>query len=159
MPDTLRNGGPRSVATEVNSHHPLEARLKHWDETQMNLKMEGLRRLYGAAEPIRRGMEVRMCAVRLSLACAGGEQCADDGVQDYKPLQLGGPSNLHKDILENRDCLLDWEDVYPGNCYPLRGAVEEAAVVANINGVPGNQNVFELPEFHTELEAKCLMNW
>ena len=49
----------------------------------------------------------------LSLALTG--QCADDGVQDYKPLQLGGPSNLHKDILENRDCSLDWEDVYPGN--------------------------------------------
>lgn len=105
------------------------------------------------------------CAPYVSLPCAGGEKCAngdgdDDGVQDYKPLQLGGPSNLHKDILENRDCLLDWEDVYPGNYYPLGGAVEEeAAVGANINGVPGNQNVFELPEFHTELEAKCRMNW
>lgn len=81
MPDTLRNQGPRSVAAEVNSNHPLEARLKHWDETQMNLKMEGLRRHYGAAEPIRRGMEVRMCAVRLfplpspSLSCSDGAVC------------------------------------------------------------------------------------
>jgi len=117
VPDTLRNSGPHSVSTDVNARHPLEARLKNWDETQMNLKMEGLRRLYGAAEPIRRGMEVRMCA-------------------DYKPIQLGGPSNLHKDILENRDCSIDWEDIYTGNT-----------------------NVYELPEFHTELEAKCRMNW
>ena len=41
-------------------------------------------------------------------------------------------------------------------------AVVMAAVVmaaANASGVSGNQNVFELPEFHTELEAKCRMNW
>jgi hypothetical protein len=29
-------------------------------------------------------------------------------------MQLGGPSNLHKDILENRDCSINWEDVYKG---------------------------------------------
>jgi proteasome maturation protein len=60
------------VSTDVNAHHPLEARLKNWDETQMNLKMEGLRRLYGAAEPIRRGMEVRMCAVCFWFKMWGG---------------------------------------------------------------------------------------
>jgi len=63
----------------------------------MSLKMEGLRRLYGAAEPIRRGMEIGFC-------------------NDYKPAQLGGPSNLHKDILENRDCDITWEDVFTGKC-------------------------------------------
>ncbi|KAA8894061.1 proteasome maturation factor UMP1 [Sphaerosporella brunnea] len=117
VPDALRNHGSHSVATDVNNRHPLEARLKAWDQTQMDLKMEGLRRLYGAAEPIRRGMEIKMCA-------------------DYKPIQLGGPSNLHKDILENHDCSIDWEDIFTGN-----------------------DNVYELPDFHTELEAKCRMNW
>ena len=63
VPDALRNRGPYSVSADVNSNHPLEARLKQWDETQYNLKMEQLRRLYGAAEPIKRGMEVKMCAV------------------------------------------------------------------------------------------------
>jgi len=117
VPDALRNRGPYSVSADVNSNHPLEARLKQWDETQYNLKMEQLRRLYGAAEPIKRGMEIKMCA-------------------DYKPMQLGGPSNLHKDILENRDCSINWEDVYKGT-----------------------DNVWETPDFHTELEAKCKMNW
>ncbi|KAI5815485.1 hypothetical protein BZA77DRAFT_76584 [Pyronema omphalodes] len=117
VPDAMRNGGPGSVAADVNNRHPLQHRLAKWDETQMALKMEGLRRLYGAAEPIRREMEVMMCA-------------------DYKPAQLGGPSNLHKDILENRDCSIQWEDIYTGT-----------------------DNVFDLPEFHTELETKCRMNW
>jgi proteasome maturation protein len=59
----MRNGGPGSVAADVNNRHPLQDRLSKWEETQMALKMEGLRRLYGAAEPIRREMEVMMCAV------------------------------------------------------------------------------------------------
>jgi len=84
----------------------------------MALKMEGLRRLYGAAEPMRRGMEMQLAGA------------------NYKPAQLGGPSNLHLDILEGKDTTIEWEDVFKGN-----------------------DNVFEMPDFHTELEAKCRMNW
>lgn len=66
--DTLRSGAPpSSLATTLNSAHPLEARLKNWDATQHALKMEGLKRLYGAAEPITREMEVKMCAVCILL--------------------------------------------------------------------------------------------
>ncbi|KAI5798921.1 proteasome maturation factor UMP1 [Geopyxis carbonaria] len=118
VPDTLRSQeAPHSVAASINNRHPLEARLKAWDETQYNLKMESLRRLYGAAEPIRRGMEIKMCA-------------------DYIPAQLGGASNLHKDILEGRDESCEWEDVFKGN-----------------------DNVYEIQDFHSELEARCKMNW
>ncbi|KAI5846898.1 proteasome maturation factor UMP1-domain-containing protein [Tricharina praecox] len=100
--DSLRTQGPHRIAADLNNRHPLEARLKNWDATQMSLKMEGLRRLYGAAEPIRRGMEISFC-------------------NDYKPAQLGGPSNLHRDILENRDCDITWEDIYSGQCYGEMG--------------------------------------
>lgn len=48
------------MSADVNGRHPLEARLKNWDETQQALKMEGLMRMYGAHEPIRRGMEMKI---------------------------------------------------------------------------------------------------
>ncbi|TGZ84409.1 proteasome maturation factor UMP1 [Ascodesmis nigricans] len=116
--DTLRSGAPpSSLSTALNSRHPLEARLKNWDATQHALKMEGLKRLYGMAEPIKREMEVKMCA-------------------DYVPAQLGGPSNLHKDILEGKDTTIEWEDVFKGT-----------------------DNVYELPDFHSELETRCRMKW
>lgn len=57
----------------MNGRHPLEFRLKNWDETQQALKMEGLMRMYGAHEPIRRGMEMKISgSVGLSLLPAGG---------------------------------------------------------------------------------------
>jgi proteasome maturation protein len=55
----MRNG-LQSVSAEMNGRHPLEARLKNWDETQQALKMESLMRVYGAQEPIRRGMEMKI---------------------------------------------------------------------------------------------------
>lgn len=60
--DTLRAGlGPKvSTVDAPDSTHPLEARLKNWEATQESLKMEGLRRTFGIAEPIRRGMEFKI---------------------------------------------------------------------------------------------------
>ena len=82
---------------EVQSAHPLEARLVQWRETQDRLKMEMLRRQFGIAEPVRRGME-------LKIAAAG----------EWRPAALGGSSSVHKDILEGRDCEIGWEDVFTG---------------------------------------------
>ena len=59
--------------------------------------MEMLRRQFGIAEPVRRGME-------LKIASAG----------EWRPAALGGSSGVHKDILEGRDCEIGWEDVYTG---------------------------------------------
>jgi proteasome maturation protein len=63
--------------------------------------METLRRMYGMAEPIRRGMELKI--VR------GG---------NFRPQVLGGPvgGNIHEDILAlgGRDCEVSWEDVFKG---------------------------------------------
>jgi hypothetical protein len=30
---------------------------------------------------------------------------------------------------------------------------------SDVHSVAGNDNVYEMPDFHTELEAKCRMNW
>ncbi|KAH9870524.1 hypothetical protein IAQ61_006000 [Plenodomus lingam] len=87
-----------SAPVALQSSHPLEARLTQWRDTQDRLKMEMLRRQFGIAEPVRRGME-------LKIAQAG----------EWRPAALGGSSSVHKDILEGRDCEIGWEDVFTGN--------------------------------------------
>lgn len=61
--------------------------------------MESLRRTFGIAEPIRRGMELKI--VR-------------DG--EWRPMALGSrlPS-VHEDILRGRESTLAWEDVFTGD--------------------------------------------
>lgn len=72
-----------------------------WRATQDAMKMEGLRRAYGIAEPVRRGMELKI--VR-------------DGT--FRPAVLGGMrgGNVHEDILTigGRDAEVQWEDIYTG---------------------------------------------
>lgn len=101
--DTLRAGvGPTtstSTSSLPDSSHPLENRLKKWEETQDALKMEGLRRTFGIAEPIRRGMELKI---------------AREG--EWRPACLGnsGPG-LHEEILRGSDTGITWEDVFKGD--------------------------------------------
>ncbi|KAL2006302.1 hypothetical protein VTN00DRAFT_9956 [Thermoascus crustaceus] len=113
LPDTLRDNltAPATVPSSKNaipapvSTHPLEARLLAWRTTQDALKMETLRRMYGIAEPVRRGMELKI--VR-------------EG--EFRPAVLGGRrggvnSSIHEDILVlgGRDCEVGWEDVFVGD--------------------------------------------
>ncbi|EAW12943.1 proteasome maturation protein [Aspergillus clavatus NRRL 1] len=111
LPDTLRNKitlpapvGPPSanVNSTPTSTHPLEARLLAWRQTQDAMKMETLRRAYGIAEPVRRGMELKI--VR-------------DGT--FRPAVLGGTrgGNVHEDILVlgGRDTEVGWEDIFQGD--------------------------------------------
>jgi proteasome maturation protein len=72
-----------------------------WRATQDAMKMESLRRAYGIAEPVRRGMELKI--VR-------------DG--SFRPAVLGGMKggNVHEDILSigGRDTEVQWEDIFHG---------------------------------------------
>ncbi|KAK4108423.1 proteasome maturation factor UMP1 [Canariomyces notabilis] len=103
--DTLRAGvGPSPYSAAENkptSAHPLEARLKSWEATREALRMETLRRTYGIAEPIRRGMELKITR---------------EG--EWKPMALGGTSgglgSVHEEILSGRDDTITWEDVFTG---------------------------------------------
>jgi len=115
VPDTMREGLANN-ATRLNVQHPLEHRLKGWDEQQERIKMEGLRRVFGIAEPVRRGMEMKIC---------GG---------DFRPKILGGPTNLHLDILRNKDLTCDWDEIFT-DC---------------------DRNT---PSFHDEMESKLRMKW
>ncbi|EOO03759.1 putative proteasome maturation factor ump1 protein [Phaeoacremonium minimum UCRPA7] len=104
--DTLRAGvGANALDTyspetssAAGSAHPLEARLKAWEATQEGVRMESLRRTFGIAEPVRRGMELKI--VR-------------DG--EWRPLALGGgvPS-VHEEILRGKEHSISWEDIYSG---------------------------------------------
>ncbi|KAH8895721.1 proteasome maturation factor UMP1 [Thozetella sp. PMI_491] len=106
--DTLRAGvGPNPQdADKPASAHPLEARLKAWEATQENMRMESLRRMYGMAEPIRRGMELKITR--------NGE---------WRPAALGGGAagSVHEDILRGKDESVTWEDVFTGE--EQRGAI------------------------------------
>lgn len=102
MHDTLRHGLGQSAydaaSSQPASAHPLEARLKNWEATQHALRMESLKRTFGMAEPIRRGMELKI--VR-------------DG--EWRPLALGGGQpSLHEEILTGREDTITWEDVFTG---------------------------------------------
>lgn len=72
--------------------------------------MEMLRRTYGMAEPIRRGMELKI--VR-------------DG--EWRPAALGGNKpSLHEEVLRGTDETITWEDVYTGEeSAPIVGMQEE----------------------------------
>lgn len=100
--DTLRAGlGPSAPGTSgaegPTSRHPLEARLKAWEATQEALRMESLRRTFGMAEPIRRGMELKI---------------AREG--SWRPAALGRGTSAHEDVLRGREACIDWEDVFTG---------------------------------------------
>lgn len=90
-------GSSTSNPEQLQSSHPLEARLRNWRATQDSFKMEMLRRQFGIAEPVRRGMELKIAA--------GGE---------WRPSVLGGSSSIHQDILSGRDTEIGWEDVFTG---------------------------------------------
>jgi proteasome maturation protein len=114
--DTLRTGlGPAastSSAQAIDSTHPLESRLALWSQTQHDLKLTGLRRTFGIAEPIRREMELKITR---------------DG--EWRPLVLGASAmraGVHEDILMNRDASVGWEDVFTGEeGRSVRGVHEE----------------------------------
>jgi proteasome maturation protein len=108
--DVLREGlnpaaAPSSVTAQSApiSRHPLEARLKAWEATQENLRMESLRKTFGMAEPIRRGMELKITREgSWRPACLGGVG-GNTGV---------GSASVHEDVLMGREASCDWEDVF-----------------------------------------------
>ncbi|KAI1818351.1 proteasome maturation factor UMP1-domain-containing protein [Poronia punctata] len=108
--DVMRAGlNPAATATSTAatpvSRHPLEARLKAWEATQENLRMEALRKTFGMAEPIRRGMELKITREgSWRPACLGGKT----GVTGV------GSASVHEDVLMGREAFCDWEDIFTG---------------------------------------------
>ncbi|KAI0012192.1 proteasome maturation factor UMP1 [Xylariaceae sp. FL0662B] len=111
--DTLRAGvgpSPPTSNSTPTSRHPLEARLRAWEATQEAVRMESLRKTFGIAEPLRRGMELKI---------------AREG--EWRPQALNGGTGVaapgvHEDILTGKDAEVQWEDVFTGQG-ELRGNV------------------------------------
>jgi len=111
--------------------------------------MEMLRRQFGIAEPIRRGMEVK-------IAAAG----------EWRPAVLGGASGVHRDILQGRDTEIGWEDVFTGKFWILLGEGIRLWMYFWLDAAqrremltPAGNELREVPDFHTEMETKMKMNW
>lgn len=111
--------------------------------------MEGLRRAYGIAEPVRRGMELKI--VR-------------DGT--FRPAVLGGVrgGNVHEDILMlgGRDTEVQWEDIYQGMCFVFFwwfffGGIRLGIVWLTLSVV--GDDLREPPTFHDEMEKRLKMDF
>lgn len=97
------NGDATASAPVTSSSHPLEARLKNWGATQEALKMESLRRTFGIAEPVRRGMEMKIV-----------------GAGEWRPACLGGSDGVGMDVLRGAEMgSISWEDVFKGTWIPF----------------------------------------
>ncbi|KAI9800306.1 MAG: hypothetical protein M1833_003420 [Piccolia ochrophora] len=103
LPDRLN---PLALDDPVNpnpqpaSSHPLESRLLRYTETVNALKAESMRRHFGLAEPIRRGMEQKIVE-------AG----------EWRPQCLGGSANVHSDVLRGVDGGIEggWDGIFAGD--------------------------------------------
>lgn len=89
---------PQPAVQTFNDSHPLENRVANWKANEEAFKMKLLQRTQGSAEPIRRTMELKII---------------EDST--FVPSLVGGPSNVHLDILKNTDTSIDWDDVYTEN--------------------------------------------
>ncbi|KAK9469385.1 hypothetical protein V1512DRAFT_256126 [Lipomyces arxii] len=112
----LQGKPPAPITDSLNlsseqSSHPLEAHLKNWDQTQFDLKMEGLRRLFGTHEPVKRVMELEACNASLPFYPEVLRR-ADVAICNGAP---GARTDVAREILLGRDGIVDWEDVYGGN--------------------------------------------
>lgn len=115
------------------------------------MKMESLRRAYGMAEPIRRGMELKI-------------------VRDasFVPMALGGPrrngGNVHEDILTlgGRDTELGWEDVFHSMILPsfyVSFLLLQVGYVKLSLLIKADDEFREPPTLHDEMEKRLKMDW
>ncbi|KAI0271607.1 proteasome maturation factor UMP1 [Gloeopeniophorella convolvens] len=96
--DTLKYG-PRSLADDIKATNSLQNRLENWDETQSMLKLTMHRNIYGLHAPMRQLMERKLVS--------------------YNPhMPAMAQSNIHLDILEGRDEILDVPDFFDFEARP-----------------------------------------
>ncbi|KAK9461012.1 uncharacterized protein V1516DRAFT_650799 [Lipomyces oligophaga] len=116
---------PAPLADLLNSAdgdaHPLESRIKNWDQNAHDLKLQNLRQLFGAHEPVKRIMELE--AVKESLPYYPEIlRRADMQGAGGAP---GARTDLAQEILLGRDMMVDWEDIYGGSeMHPIDFHVE-----------------------------------
>jgi len=128
---------PQQTANSLQSAHPLEARLRAWENNADTLRMQTWRHANGVAMPAWKG--VHMEAVKIG---------------EWAPAMLGGGSSSTSDVLAGRDSEISWEDVFHGKC-SMCYLHDASSTNKHIAG----EEFRELPDFHTEMEARLRMNW
>ena len=116
--------------------------------------MEGLRRTFGIAEPVRRGMELKI---------------AREG--EWRAQALGGSAGVSGDVLEGRDISVEWEDIFAG-MFRLslprsrgRSTMESGRMDKSALGMwadlccTAGDETREAVDFHSEMEARLKMDW
>lgn len=78
--------------------------------------MQLLRRQFGIAEPVRRGMELKI---------------AREG--EWRPRMLGYASTVSSDILAGRDEEVGWEDIFVGTFIRLYTAMDDLLAMMEAN--------------------------
>lgn len=113
--------------------------------------MAGLRRTFGIAEPVRRGMENKIV------------RCGE-----WRAQVLGESAGVHGDVLEGRDNHLEWEDVFTGELslsiiivvFGVRVKLVSVTLAHKLTLVYGKGNGSCDPvDFHTQLEARLKIKW
>lgn len=119
LPDTLRlnQGGSIPLSHSLNDRHPLESHLKNFDIERRNLKLKQYNDIFGVAAPMKNIMDLNII-----------------NSTNFNPLNNNTNNNLHSDILLNKDCSIDWEDIYNDNDYSI------------------NNNTMNLDSVHTKIE-------
>ncbi|KAK9446837.1 uncharacterized protein V1518DRAFT_422766 [Limtongia smithiae] len=118
LTDHLRaNKAPAPIADTLNTaanalsaDHPIAQRLEKWEETQLNLKLENLRMLFGTHEPVKRMMELEACKATAPFYPEVLRR-ADTLMASGAP---GAGTDVATEILLGKDASVDWEDVYGG---------------------------------------------
>ncbi|KAK9477712.1 proteasome maturation factor UMP1 [Lipomyces japonicus] len=113
------------ASSSSSSAHPLETRLKQWEKTQFDLKLENLRRVFGTHEPVKRVMELEAISASAPYVPDVLKRADWAGANGAPGARL----DVHAEILLGRDATVDWEDIY--------GGTDEVSL-----------------DFHTELERK-----
>jgi proteasome maturation protein len=132
LPDTFRAGGPAmvGVAATINNRHPIESRIATWEQTQAQMHAETRRRMHGIADPVKRDMELELVTT-----------------SELRPGLVS--SNIHSDILRNKDTSIDWEDVYSDG--PLVTNIGGARSTAQAHVQTAHQPVHAIMEQRLQL--------
>lgn len=93
LPDTLREQkSTQPITQDINEQHSLQGHLAQYENVQRARQLEQYRDIFGIAEPTKRIMDLQIIER-----------------SDFNPLNA---NNLHSDIYLNKDCSVDWEDIY-----------------------------------------------
>lgn len=118
------------VAATINNRHPIESRIATWEQTQAQMHAETRRRMHGIADPVKRDMELELVTT-----------------SELRPGLVS--SNIHSDILRNKDTSIDWEDLYSDG--PLVTNIGGARSTAQAHVQTAHQPVHAIMEQRLQL--------